>query len=147
MANDNGDAMPGEVRVRSNFVYIANFLAVAPAATPTVVVNIDSSAEFYWIKSAYMADIAGAAQTDATRVVPNVDVQIQLGGADKLLLQGNTPIPSVFGTGQIPGVWAFPQKLVRSSVVTFTLASREAANTLNIRLALIGWKDYGKLTR
>jgi len=137
----------GEIRVESNFVYVVTFLAVAPAATPTQVVNIDSSAEFFWIKGAYMCDVAGAAQTDATRIVPNVDVQIQLGGADKFLVQGATPIPSVFGTGQEPFVWSFPQKLIRSSVVTFTLASREAAITLNIRLALIGWKDYGKLQR
>lgn len=145
MANENG--LPGEVRVESNFVYIANFLLLAPAANATQVINIDSAADFLWIKGAYMADNAGAAQTDGTRIVPNVDVQIQLGGADKNMFQGNTPVPSVFGTGQEPFVWSMPQRLYKSSTLTITLTSREAALTLNIRLAFIGWKDYGTLRR
>lgn len=142
---ENG--LPGDVRVESNFVYIANFLALAPAANATVVINIDSAADFLWIKGAYAADIAGAAQTDSTRIVPNVDAQIQLGGADKNIFQGNTPVPSVFGTGQEPFVWSMPQRLFKSSTISVTLTSREAVNTLNLRLAFIGWKDYGMLRR
>lgn len=139
--------IPGDVRVESNFIYVANFLGLAPAANATQVINIDSAADFLWIKSAYLADNAGAAQTDATRIVPNVDVQIQLGGADKNMFSGLTPIPSAFGTGQEPFVWSMPQRLYRSSALTINLTSREAALTLNIRLALIGWKDYGMLRR
>lgn len=142
---ENG--LPGDVRVESNFVYRANFLALAPAGNATQVINIDSAADFLWIKGAFMADIAGAAQTAATLVMPNVDVQIQLGGADKNMFASNTPLTSVFGTGQEPFVWSMPQRLYRSSALTITLASREAANTLNIRLSLIGWKDYGLLRR
>jgi len=141
------EEVPDEVRVRSNFVYVINFPLVAPGDTPAGTINIDSAADFLWIKSAYMADDAGAAQADATRIVPNVDVQIQLGGADKNMFQGNVPIPSVFGTGQIPFVWPFAQRAVKSSVLTFNLVSREAAIALNIRLALIGWKDYGVVRR
>jgi hypothetical protein len=141
------EQLPDTVRVESNFVYVANFLSLAPAGNATQVINIDSSADFLWIKGAYMADNAGAAQTDSSRIVPNVDVQIQLGGADKNMFSANTPIPSVFGTGQEPFVWSMPQRLYRSSALTITLTSREAAITLNIRLALIGWKDYGELRR
>lgn len=145
MADESG--APAEVRVRSNFVYVINFAAVAVGSTPSGVINIDSAADFLWIKSAYYADIAGAAQTDSTRVIPNIDVQIQMGGADKNLFQGNVPIASFFGTGQLPAVLPFPQRLVKSSVLTFTLTSREAAITPRIALALIGWKDYGTVRR
>lgn len=134
------------VRVRSFFVYAPAALSLAPAAQSSVVVRIDAASDFYWIKAAFMADIAGAAQTDSSRIVPNWDCQLQSGGSDKNLFSTSVPIPSVFGTGQMPFVLPFPQKLVRNSELTVTMISREAANTLNMRLAFIGWKDYGELT-
>jgi hypothetical protein len=141
------NGVPDEVRVESNFAYPANFLLLAPGTNQTVGINVDSSADFLWIKGAYFADNAGAAQTDATRIVPNVDCQIQLGGSDKNMFQAPVPVASVFGTGQEPSVLAMPQRLYKQSVLTITLFSREAALTLNIRLAFIGWKDYGFVRR
>ena len=145
----NGDEVPRtKLRVRSFFVYIANFLAVAPAAAPSVVVRFDSNSDFLWIKSTFQADIAAAVQTDSTRqIAANVDCQLQSGGSDKNLFQGLVPIPSIFGTGQMPFVLPFPQRMARNSELTVSLSNREAATTYNIRLAFIGWKDYGELTR
>jgi hypothetical protein len=144
----NGEEVRQRVRVRSFFVYVANFLAVAPAAAPSTVIRFDSQSDFLWIKGSYQADIAAAVQTDSTRqLAANVDVQLQSGGSDKNLLQAFVPIQSIFGTGQMPFVLPFPQRMARNSELTVSLVSREAATTYNIRLAFIGWKDYGELTR
>lgn len=146
MANGNGE--PTKIRVRSFYVYVANFLAVAPAAQPTQVIRFDSASDFLCIKLAYQADIAAAVQTDSTRqLAANVDAQLQSGGSDKNLFQAFVPIPSIFGTGQMPFVLPFPQRFARNSELTVNLVSREAATTYNIRLAFIGWKDYGELSR
>lgn len=143
----NGDAVR-TIRVRSFFVYRLNFLAVAPAGTPSDTVRFDSASDFFWIKATYEADIAAAVQTDSTRqLAANVDCQLQSGGSDKNLFQGPVPIPSIFGTGTLPFVLPFPQKFARNSELTVSLISREAATTYNIRLAFIGWKDYGELSR
>lgn len=139
---------PRKIRVRSFFVYTLDFLAVAPAATPTQTIRFDSSSDFLWIKAAYAADIALASQTDSTRVLANnVAVQLQSGGSDKNLFQSLVPIQSVFGTGQMPFVLPFPQRFARTSELNVSLNNRDAAATFNIRLAFIGWKDYGELTR
>jgi hypothetical protein len=144
----NGDAVRQKLRVRSFFVYRANFLAVAPAASPSFVINFDSQSDFLWIKSSFQADIAAAVQTDSTRqLAANVDVQLQAGGSDKNLFQAPIPIPSVFGYGSLPFVLPFPHRFARQTELTVTLTNREAATTYNIRLAFIGWKDYGELTR
>jgi hypothetical protein len=144
----NGDDVtrtPRKLRVRSFFVYRVTFLAVAPAAIPSDVIRFDSQSDFLWIKAAYQADIAAATQTDGTRVVPNVDVQLQSGGSDKNLFQAPVPIPSVFGYGALPFVLPFPHRFARTTELTVSLTNRDAAATYNIRLAFIGWKDYGAL--
>jgi hypothetical protein len=144
----NGDAVRQKLRVRSFFVYRINFLAVAPAGAPTDVIRFDSQSDFLWIKATYQADIAAAVQTDSTRqLAANVDVQLQAGGSDKNLFQAPVPIPSVFGYGALPFVLPFPHRFARNSELTVSLTNREAATTYNIRLAFIGWKDYGELTR
>lgn len=120
-------------------------ISLAPAATGSTQFQIEAASNFVWVKAAFIADIAGAAQTDATRIVPNVDVQLQTTGSDKNLFQNFVPIPSVFGDGRLPFVLPFPMVLTANSILRADFQSREAANTLNIRLAFIGWKDYGEL--
>ena len=138
--------VPAIIRVRSFFVYSPTVFTLAPAAAPlSIPVRIDSASDFFWIKACFMADVAGAATTAGTRILPNWDVQIQQGGADKNLFSAAQPLTNVFGTGELPFVLPFPQKLVRNSELNVTCSTREAALTLNVRLSFIGWKDYGEL--
>jgi len=142
----NGGGVPNIIRVRSFFVYSPTVFTLAPAAAPiSIPVRIDSASDFFWIKACFMADIAGASSLDGTRILPNWDVQLQQGGADKNLFSAPQPLTNVFGTGQLPFVLPFPQKLVRNSELTVTCSTREVAVTLNVRLSFIGWKDYGEL--
>ena len=129
----------------SFYVYEAQALAIAAGGTATDQIAIEADSNFVWIKAAYMADLAGAAQTDATRVVPNVDVQLVDTGSGRQLLNGNIPIPSIFGTGELPFVLPIPQVLLSNSVLRIDFTSREAVNTPNIRLAFIGYKDFGSV--
>lgn len=136
---------PATLELRSVYVYEAQTLTLGVGANATDQIQIESDADFWWIKSAYFADLAGAAQDDSTRVVPNVDVQIVDTGSGRQLLNGNTPIPSIFGTGQLPFILPIPQVFKANSVVRIDFTSREAVSTPNIRLAFIGYKDFGKV--
>lgn len=136
---------PPMLELRSFYVYEVQTLALPVGGNSTDSINIESDADFWWIKAAYFADIAGAAQTEATRIIPNVDVQIVDTGSGRQLLNGNIPIPSIFGQGSLPFVMPLPQVFKANSVVRVDFTSREAAITPNIRLALIGYKDFGKL--
>lgn len=141
------DQMPAPQieRVLGFFVYPMPVMAVAPAARAQAEIQIEAATDFWWIKSAYIADVAGAAQTDATRIVPNVDVQLTTTGADRTLAQDFTPIPSWFGSQGLPFVLPFAQLITANSILKANIISREAAITLNIRLLFIGWKDYGEM--
>ncbi len=137
--------MPVSLELRSFYVYEVQTLALATGGNATDQIQIESDADFWWIKSAFWADIAGAAQTDSSRVIPNVDVQIVDTGSGRQLLNGNIPIPSIFGTGQLPFILPLPQVFKANSVVRIDFTSREAVITPNLRLAFIGYKDFGKL--
>lgn len=133
------------ISLRSFYVYEAQTLAIATGGNATDQIQVESDADFWWIKSCYMADIAGAAVLESTTVVPNVDVQIVDTGSGRQLLNGNIPISSLFGNGQLPFVLPLPQVFKANSVVRIDFTSREAAITPNIRLAFIGYKDFGKV--
>ena len=141
----NDDAHPGQVNLKSYFVYPMPVTIALPilVGTDTQQFQIEAATDFFWIKSTYTADIAGAAQTEATRIVPNTDVQLQSTGNDKNLFNNFVPIPSVFGTGQLPYVLPFPFKLQANSLLRADFLNREAVSTPFIRLAFHGWKDYG----
>lgn len=129
----------------SFYVYEAQALALAPAGVATDQIAIEADSNFVWIKSSFQADIAGAALTDSTRIIPNVDVQMIDTGSGRQILNGPIPIASLFGTGELPFVLPIPQILKANSTLRIDFTSREAANTLNIRLAFIGYKDFGAI--
>jgi len=137
--------MPPRVELRSFYVYEVQTLALPTGGNATDQIQIESDADFWWIKSCYFADLAGAAVTDATQVVPNVDIQIVDTGSGRQLLNGNIPIPSIFGRGELPFILPLPQVFKANSVVRVDFTSREAASTPNLRLAFIGYKDFGQL--
>jgi hypothetical protein len=139
---------PAKIRVRSWFVYPVPAVTVAPAAQGNSTVQIDAATNFYWVKTSFWADNnAGAGgQTAATRIIPAIDVQITVTGADKNLFNARVPVGSIAGTGELPYVLPFPMLLAANSQINFEFLSREAANTIRLVMALHGWKDYGELT-
>lgn len=137
------------VRVQSYFVYPVSLLALAAGAQGSVNLAIDSATDFLWFKGAYFADVNGSAggQTNANRIVPSVDLNIQVTGADRNLFNDNVPVPTVFGEQGVPAVLPAPMVFLANSNVKFTFTSRETSRVLDIYLALMGLKDYGTMSR
>ena len=134
-------------RVQSFFTYPAPALTLAPGASGSSIITIESATDFLWFKSAFRADDTAAVggQTDSTRIIPAWDVQIQVSGSDRNLLQAAGDMNSIFGSGNLPFVMPAPMVLLANSQVTITATSRESANTLRVQWMLIGLKDYGVL--
>jgi hypothetical protein len=126
------------------FIYNANFAALAPAAVATQVINIQADSHFKWSEATYEADIAAAAFLDGTRPIPNVTVQIQDSGTGRTLFNAPIPIPSIFGTGQLPFILPIPRVFMARSSITLTATNFDAAVTYNLRLALIGTKLFDR---
>lgn len=126
------------------YIYNVDFAAASlvAGANLTGSINIDSSADFMLQKLTYFADIAGAALTDSTRVIPLVSLTVTDTGSGRELMLNNIPIPSIFGTGQIPFILPRPKKFRRNSTIQVEVSNFSAATAYNLKLAFIGEKLY-----
>ena len=128
------------------FTLVQNFLALAPNATATATVQVPSDAAFVWTHAHYMGDVAAAGQTDSTRIIPLVTMYFQNGASGRNLsnvvtAQNGIPISSMFG-GQVPLALPKPLFFAANSYINLGVFNYDAAQTYNLRLALIGYKQF-----
>ncbi len=125
------------------YVYDLDFAALLNTTTQQNNLTIQTDSSFIWMLGTYQADIAGAAQTESTVVVPNVTVQIQDASSGRQLFSAPVPLSSVFGIpGQPPYVLPICRFFRANTQLTVTLTSYEASVDYNIRLQLHGMKRY-----
>jgi hypothetical protein len=89
-----------------------------------------------------MADIAGAAQTDSTRVIPNITILLTSTSSGKALMNIAMPISSLFGTAVGPFILPKPYYLTGNSTLQIQYNSNEAVNAVNMQLSFIGRKVF-----
>lgn len=129
--------------VKDFFVYQLNFLALVAGAQATQALQFDASSDFTWLYSAYAADTAAAAVTEATRVYPLATVLITPSDSSAQFSNGiGVPIPAIFGNGENPFLMPVPRMIAARSSLSFQVNNYDAAATYNIRLSLIGIKNY-----
>lgn len=142
----NDDRRPWEkveYRRRDFYIYEAAVAALGVGLSANDVINIEADSDFILQKLTYQADLAGVAQLDGTRVIPNVLVQLTDTGSGRQLMQNPIPIPSFFGIGAIPFILPNPRLFMRNSTIQIAFTSFEVAATPTVRLAFIGYKIYG----
>lgn len=127
---------------RAFYTYTFNFAALAPSASATITQNVQSDADFDWLKGLYQADIAAAAVTDSSRVIPLVNVLILDTASGYQLSNAAIPIETTFGTGLTPFILPAAYRFKRAGTISITLSNYSAATTYNIRLCLSGVKSY-----
>lgn len=130
-------------RRRDFYTYEAQTTALGVGLSTNDVINIEADSDFILQKLTYQADLAGVGQTNASRVVPNVLIQIIDTGSGRQLMQNPIPIPSIFGTGRVPFILPNPRLFMRNSTIQIAFTSFEVADTPTVRLAFIGYKAYG----
>lgn len=129
------------------FTYQSARKSVAAGSTSvTDSITIQSDADFLIEKLAYVADNAGGAITDSSRIIPNIRVLLTSGTSSAQLMSVPVPISALFGTGQLPFILPKPFFLRASSTMQIQYSSDEAALTLNVQLSFIGRKvfTYGR---
>lgn len=135
-----------QVQMTQDFtVYEADFAALAVGVQQVQVIQIQADANFRWIKSAFLADIGVALETQATMVVPLVTVQITDAFSGRQLFNNPVPVPNVFGTGQIPFILPLPRIFAANTSITVAATNYAVGGTVyNLRLSFIGVKDFSK---
>lgn len=125
------------------FAFASTRKAVAAgAANVTDFIQLQADADFLIEKITFMADIAGAAQTDSSRVVPNVLVLLTSTSSSKALTNVAVPISSIAGYGALPFILPKPYYLTGNSTLQIQYTSNEAVNANNIQMVFIGRKVY-----
>ena len=122
--------------------YQSNVASIAPAANATDTINIQANSDFILQKLVFFADIAAAAQTASTQVLPLVTVQITDTGSGRQIFSDPMPIPMIFGTGQLPFILPNPRRFAANSTIQISYTNYDAASTYQLFLGLIGVKIY-----
>lgn len=129
--------------VRDFFVYELDFAALANGASAVPnSFTVMSDSNFLWQYGAMQVDIAAAAQTSSTQIVPLVSCTIQDQGSGRQLMSSAVPINSIFGNGQLPFPLPTPRFFRAQTQVTVALTNFSAASTYNIKLSFIGTKIF-----
>jgi hypothetical protein len=132
-------------RIKEFFTYQEDFTGanqVVSGGSVTGNINIQADSDFVLQKLTYYADIAAAAQTANTRVIPNATIVITDTGSGRQLMESAVPIPSLFGTGQLPFILPTPRLFQARSTINLIVANFDAVEDYNIRVSFIGYKLY-----
>ncbi len=124
------------------FIYAIEFTTLAAGATATGNIQIQADADFETQKLSYFADVAGAAQTVTTQVVPLTTVLIVDAGSGRQIMNEAVAVGAFFGDGRIPFILPTPRVFAARSNITFTVANFSASTTYRLRLNLLGTKLF-----
>jgi len=146
MRNNLGQVGVGGEVIKDFFIYEEDFSAIASGSSQTGSINIQADSDFVVQKLTFFSDIAGAVQTDSTRVIPLISLQITDTGSGRNLMESAIPVSNLFGTGQIPFILPQPKLFLARSSVTITVDNFSDSTTYNLRLSLIGYKVFRGIT-
>lgn len=128
--------------LRDFFIYGTASVATLAGGTGTATIQVQADAAFEVQKLAFFADIAGAAQTESTRVLPLVTVQITDQGSGRQLFSVAVPIPAMMGDGRIPFILPTTKVFSANSAIGVDFVNYSAATAYNLRVLLIGSKIF-----
>ena len=141
--NMPGNSATGKRLINSRFyTYTTTHSLVAAGATDSKTFTVGSDSDFFLVKMSMFADIAGAAQTDSSRVIPLMTVQLTETTNGNQMFDVPVPVASMFGTGQIPFILPREKFFPAKSVVSVDVANFSAATTYSLRLTFVGYRAY-----
>jgi hypothetical protein len=125
------------------YIYTATVASIAPAGSAQVITNIESDSPFVWTKTVYTADIAGAVQTDSSRVIPLVNIQIIDTGSARRFYDEDQAISAIAGHEGLAQIQTVKYLFKPNSSINTSFNNFSAATTyLNLRLSFIGYRVY-----
>lgn len=133
---------PGPTKRRDFFGYTLSFSALLAGSAAQGAIQIQADSDFELSKFTMFADIAAAAETEATRVLPLVTIQITDTGTGRSLFSSPLPIPAIMGDGRIPFILPVPKIFSANASVAVQVANFAVATDYNLRLCLIGAKIF-----
>ncbi len=136
----------GSIIQGDGFVYtyvIAFATSIAAAAISTVTQQFDNTTVFKWTKTTIYADIAGAVQTESSRVLPLVTLRLTDLASGFSFSNAAVPGFAMAGSAELPFILPTPQFVLANAVIQFVATNISAATTYaNLSVHLHGYKLY-----
>lgn len=136
-----GQAVTGNT-IKDFYIYRTTYDTLTAGTSQSQNFTVEADSDFMLHKLAFFADIAAAAQTNNTLVIPLCNALITDTGSGRQLSSGAIPIPSYFGSGRLPFILPTPKIFLARSVVQVQVENFDAAVTYNLKLAFIGYKIF-----
>lgn len=139
----NGKSSDGRNLHLSPFIYSLNVTSITAGGSASDVINIENDSQFVWVKTTCFADIAGAAQTESSRVIPLVTLQIKDGGSARDFFDEPQPLGNMSGFGELPHILPAPFVFSNNANVIGSFTNYSNATTYeNLYVSLIGYRVY-----
>lgn len=104
---------------------------------------VDASSPFMLVQQNYScAPYPVTVMTQATRIIPNVNVAIQEASSNRNWQSAAVPVASIFGTGENPWFLPQPRLIPANTTVNLLVTSIESAQVMNLYLSFIGFRLY-----
>lgn len=142
VAQQAAPAPQGPTKRRDFFSYTLSFASLLAGAASQGAIQIQADSDFELTKFTMFADIAAAAQTEASRVLPLVTIQITDTGTGRALFSSPLPIPAIMGDGRIPFILPVPKIFSANASVAVQVANFSVATDYGLRICLIGAKIF-----
>jgi len=129
---------------REPYTFPVNFVNVVAAATaPVGSFFVDASSPFMLVEQNYVATpYPVTVMTEATRLIPNMQVQITEQASNRNWQSAAVPVSSIFGTGENPWFLPQPRLIPANTVVSITVNNFDTAQAYNLYLSFIGFRLY-----
>jgi hypothetical protein len=114
------------------------------ALTATGIINLDADSNFYCVALTYVADIAGAAYTESTWLLPLLTLLITDTGSGKALMNQPLLMPGFMGDGKRPYRFVRPRVFLANASIqlSYNAGFMAAGTTYNAQTILHGYKVY-----
>lgn len=130
-----------EPKFEDQYTYVVPITTLVAGTSDTFNLQIEADAYFVITKMSYMADIAGAVQTEETRVIPLVRILITDTGSGRNLMSQAVDISSIAGHEGLPFITPTARWIKPNSAVSVQFNNYSAATTYaNVNLYLHGKK-------
>lgn len=121
------------------YTYNLTFTGLAPAASATQIITINSNADFVLTGMAHHANVAAAAQNAGTKTVPLIRASIVDTGSQRPFFNTATDLENVSRNinGDGPAL-PFPRWLAGNTSIQVQLTNYDAAATYGVDLSFVG---------
>lgn len=135
--------------LRAFYSYSLTFDDVASEAQATDSFNVEANSDFIWTKATFFAVVEASpavTQTNASRVIPSMTIELIDTGSAYQLFSEPQPIANVFGTGRVPFLINPAYRFAKNSTLRGVVVNFDETVTYSLRLSFIGYRNYGPVS-